>query len=285
MDLARIWRLEKPEVSFTNLIVTTAFSLLENPANLKLKGLKESLIQLLVNVERCSEIPVHSVLNILMKFDHLTSTIVGMIQMITNENKNTSNFVNEIFREIGKIDNEEFAADNNGAKLIGIFIEEISDKLPKVVMNYMSLLVPHLNVEFYPIRNAILTSISRVLVEIKDEGEKKDQLFDILLERLKDANAYTRSRDIQCWGYLCEHKSIPLSLLSQIVSGIVDRLQDKSALVRKSAVQFLITMLQYNPYGDVLEKAHFVEQLESIKKKIKDHIKKVLKILKKVKEK
>jgi condensin complex subunit 1 len=267
-DLARIWRLEKPEVSFTNLIVTGAFTLLENPANLKTKSLKELLLQLLVNVERCSEIPVHSVLNLIMKYDHLTSTMVSLIQMITNENNTSSTFVNDLFIEIGKFDNEEFAADNNGAKLLGIFIEEISDKVPKTILNFMSLLVSHLNIEFYPIRNAVLTAISRILVEIKDEGEKKDQFFDILLERLKDSNAYTRSRCIQCWGHLCENKSIPLSLLSQIVTGVVDRLQDKSALVRKSAIQFLITLLQYNPYGDVLEKAHFVEQLESIKKKI-----------------
>lgn len=125
-------------------------------------------------------------------------------------------------------------------------------------------------------RNGIIHAISRVIssVLVKDNSETsiktRDSLLGILQERLRDTNAYTRSKVIQCWGHLCKEKAVPLNVLPEIVDTIIGRLHDKSAFVRKAAVQFLITILEYNPYGHSLQKSHYQTKLNEAKNSLNE---------------
>lgn len=96
----------------------------------------------------------------------------------------------------------------------------------------------------------------------------KHALLEILIERGRDVSAYTRSRVLQVWGDLCEEHAISIGLWNEVVSVASGRLEDKSAMVRKSALNLLITMLQQNPFGPQLRVAAFEATLGKYKEKL-----------------
>lgn len=268
IDLPRIWKLCNPEEAFSNLIYMSCFSLLENPLNMKVKTLKTKLLKTIIGLHRMSDLPCSSITNLIMKHEHLTNPIVDLVSSIAQEIPK-SPFIVDLFKEIGSND---VSLDANGSKLLSGFIEEISGKIPSVVLDNLPLVVCHLNDELYQMRNAVITAISRILKVVKDDTKKRDELLEIMLERIKDVTGFTRSKTIQAWSYLSENGLIPLRILPEVVTEIVDRIQDKGAYVRKSAVQFLVTMLEYSPYGDSLQKTHFIQKLEDEKKKLESGV-------------
>jgi condensin complex subunit 1 len=281
-DLSRLWK-AKTEESFHNLFFGVAYKFCENPANLKDASLKDCIHQLLVVALRASKSNVQgvvsSVVDMIMKHEHVTPFFVDFIFLINkndsqDEEDNShqavySSFVNQIFMEIGSI--EDLNSDGAGTKHLSGFICDVSERLPRCILSNMSVLLPHLQSENYTIRNAILHALSRVVAQLPNSNDQvtaktRDQLLSILEERFRDVNAYTRSKVIQCWSYLCEEKAIPLKTLPVVVELVIGRLMDKSAFVRKSGVQFLMLILQFNPYGGELKLSHFKHSLEKWEK-------------------
>lgn len=139
-----------------------------------------------------------------------------------------------------------------------------------VVLQNMSILLPFLDAEPYLLRSSIVSSIANVLVHAKDDSDKKDEssntdeeasqgeekesstgghhskesftktresLLNILTERAHDVNSFTRAAVLKAWVILCESGSLPI-LRVQTAAGIaVDRLNDKTQIVRKAAMQ------------------------------------------------
>ena len=69
-------------------------------------------------------------------------------------------------------------------------------------------------------------------------------------EHIHDVNAFVRSRCLQIWQQLAIAKVIPVGrLVDSLLEKTCGRLQDKSSIVRKCAVQFLSVCLQGNPYS------------------------------------
>ncbi len=278
-DFSRLWK-GKTEEAFHNLFYGVAYKFCENPANLKDASLKDCILQLLVVALRASKNNVQgvvsSVVDMIMKHEHVSSLFVEFIVMINKDNEEEqshtaiySSFVNQIFVEIGSI--EDLNTDGTGTKLLSGFLCDVSERLPRVILANMSVLLPHLQSENYTIRNAILHGLSRVIHHLGNTNDTviaktRDQLLSILEERFRDVNAYTRSKVIQCWSYLCEHKTIPLKTLPGVIELVIGRLVDKSAFVRKSGVQFLLAILEYNPFGANLKLSYFKNGLEKWEK-------------------
>ena len=75
-------------------------------------------------------------------------------------------------------------------------------------------------------------------------------ILPTLQDHIHDVNAFVRSRCLQIWQQLAVAKAIPVGrLVDSLLVRVCGRLQDKSSIVRKSAVQFLSTCLQGNPYS------------------------------------
>lgn len=72
------------------------------------------------------------------------------------------------------------------------------------------------------------------------------------------------------WAELCEEHSISIGMWNEVVVVASGRLEDKSAIVRKSALNLLIMILQHNPFGPQLKEASFEATLEQYKKKLND---------------
>ena len=297
-DLPRLWKREKAEDAFIMLFFKIAFSFMENSENIKSEAVKQAVFKLIITSLQTTsdnmQTVVSSILHMIMTIEHMAHCIVDMIEMIvkntsssqdiTTDNNSTIGklFVSELFREIGRLENNELNMDSAGTKNLSLFITEMGDRVPQTVLANMSVVVSHLNDESYQIRNAVIQAISRiisnVLIPASQENNSRnttsenltkktrDQLLGILEERIQDINAYTRSKVIQCWSYLCEEKAIPLNILAKVVDFVTGRLYDKSAFVRKAAVHFLTSILESNPYGHELQLSVFKTKLEEHKK-------------------
>lgn len=64
-------------------------------------------------------------------------------------------------------------------------------------------------------------------------------------ERLHDMNAYVRSNTLKTWILLCEHQSIPLNYWSRLTKAVLERIKDKSVLVRKYSIQVQFTVISH----------------------------------------
>lgn len=78
---------------------------------------------------------------------------------------------------------------------------------------------------------------------------KRDECLENLEEHILDCNAYVRSKVLQTWQKLCCEGAIPLSRQNNLVKATVLRLEDKSANVRRQALQLLRAVLQSNPFA------------------------------------
>lgn len=291
-DLPKLWKKDRVEDAFTLLFFKISFSLMENHDNIKSTLIKESIFKLITNALQIPsdnlQTVVSSILHMIMNDEQMTNIVVELIDHIGKNTSRATNdscstveklFVSELFREIGSL---ELNNDTPGTKFLSQFISTIGEKVPTAILSNMSVVISHLNDESYNIRNAIIHAISRViptvLKQTSDENNSRnttsenltkktrDQLLTILEERVHDVNAYTRSKAIQCWCYLCEEKSIPLKILPKILETVLGRLYDKTSSVRKSAIHFLSTLLESNPYGADLKLAKFTEEATAAKR-------------------
>lgn len=94
--------------------------------------------------------------------------------------------------------------------------------------------------------------------------------MDILLERARDSNAYTRSKVLQTWATLCVESAVSIGHWNLVSSVAAGRLEDKGSLVRKSALQLLTTLLQFNPFGPSLRTGPFEATLDQYKEKLRE---------------
>lgn len=86
--------------------------------------------------------------------------------------------------------------------------------------------------------------------DLTDEQKKqRDECLDNLEDHILDCNAYVRSKVLQTWQRLCCEGAVPLARQGKLLACTALRLEDKSANVRKQALQLLRTLLQSNPFA------------------------------------
>ncbi|KAJ1401699.1 HEAT repeat associated with sister chromatid cohesion protein [Sesbania bispinosa] len=187
-----------------------------------------------------------------------------------------------LVREIGRTNPKDYVKDTVGAENVGRFLVELAERLPKLISTNIGILVPHFGGESYKIRNALVGVLGKLIAKaFKDvecgEGSSKSirlrtkqAMLEILLERCRDVSAYTRSRVLQVWAELCEEYAVSIGLWNEVAEVAAGRLEDKSAMVRKSALNLLIMMLQHNPFGPQLRVASFEATLDQYRKKLKE---------------
>lgn len=219
-----------------------------------------------------------SIMHLIHKYDYV---VTHMADAVAGAEKKYSDGILAIslIRDVGRTNPKEYVKDTAGAENIGRFLVELAERLPKLFSTNVGLLIPHFGGESYKIRNALVGVLGKLIVKAfcDIEGEQscksvrlrsKQAMLEILLERCRDVSAYTRSRVLQVWAELCEEHSVSIGLWNEVAAVAAGRLEDKSAIVRKSALQLLITMLQHNPFGPQLRVVSFEATLEQYKKKL-----------------
>ncbi|KAI8559174.1 hypothetical protein RHMOL_Rhmol04G0152700 [Rhododendron molle] len=283
INLSLLFGSSDPDENYLSFIVKNAFSMFENGSLLKDSETKDGLCRIIgtcatkyhYTAQSCA-----SILHLIHKYDfvitHLADAVAGAEKKYADGSLAIS-----LIREIGRANPKDYVKDTVGAENIGRFLVELADRLPKLLSANIGILVPHFGGESYKIRNALVGVLGKLVGKaFKDvEGEvsskcirlrTKQAMLEILVERCRDVSAYTRSRVLQVWAELCEEHSISIGLWNEVAAVAAGRLEDKSAIVRKSALNLLIMMLQHNPFGPQLRIASFEATLEQYKKKLSD---------------
>lgn len=91
----------------------------------------------------------------------------------------------------------------------------------------------------------------------EEQKEQRDDCLNSLDEHILDSNAYVRSKVLQTWQHLCCEGAVPLARYGNLLAATALRLEDKSANVRRQALQLLRALLQSNPFaGKVRTEIH-----------------------------
>ncbi|KAL2325982.1 hypothetical protein Fmac_025040 [Flemingia macrophylla] len=270
--------------SYLSFITKNAFSMFEDVTLLKDFDVKDALCRIIgacstkyhFTAQSCA-----SIVHLIHKYDfvvtHMADAVAGAEKKYAD-----GSLAMSLVREIGRTNPKDYVKDTVGAENVGRFLVELADRIPKLISANIGILVPHFGGESYKIRNALVAVLGKLIAKAfkdVDGGEvnsksirlrTKQAMLEILLERCRDVSAYTRSRVLQVWAELCEEHSISIGLWNEVVEVAAGRLEDKSAMVRKSALNLLIMMLQHNPFGPQLRLASFEATLDQYKRKLKE---------------
>lgn len=141
-------------------------------------------------------------------------------------------------------------------KHFSMFITEIGDLSPELALECLQMADEILNLEPYNIRNSLFGMMGNVIIgQMTGEGltdelrETRDELLDHLLQHVSDVNSYVRSKVLHIWSELETRHAIPLAWKLQVLQAAVERLEDKTATVRKNAITLLRLILESNPFS------------------------------------
>ncbi|XP_010312109.1 condensin-1 complex subunit CAP-D2 [Solanum lycopersicum] len=283
INLSMLFGSSDPDENYLSFIVKNAFSLFENAAVLKDSDTKDALTRIIGTcatkyhyaAQSCA-----SILHLVHKLDFAVSHLADAVAWAEKKYADGS-MASSLIREIGRTAPKDYVKDTVGAENVGRFLVELADRMPKLISTNIGLLIPHFGGESYKMRNALVGVLGKLVMKAFDDGEgevssksirlrTKQAMLEILLERCRDVSAYTRSRVLQVWAELCEEHSVSIGMWNEVAEVAAGRLEDKSAIVRKSALNLLIMMLQHNPFGPQLRAASFEATLEQYKKKLDD---------------
>ncbi|KAK9075874.1 hypothetical protein SSX86_004203 [Deinandra increscens subsp. villosa] len=283
INLSLLFGSSDPDENYLSFVVRNSLSMFENPTLLKDADVKEALCRVIGTcatkyhylAQSCA-----SILHLLHKHDFIVIHLADAAAWAEKKYSDGSLCIS-LIREIGRTNPKDYVKDTAGAENIGRFLVELADRLPKLISTNIGLLVPHFGGESYKIRNALVGVLGKLVAKAFNdiEGEvssksirlrTKHAMLEILLERARDVSAYTRSRVLQVWAELCEEHSITIGLWNEVAVVAAGRLEDKSAIVRKSALSLLIMMLQHNPFGPQLRIASFEATLKEYTKKLNE---------------
>ncbi|MCD7446306.1 hypothetical protein HAX54_000116 [Datura stramonium] len=283
INLSLLFGSSDPDENYLSFIVRNAFLIFENAAVLKDSETKDALTRIIGTcatkyhyaAQSCA-----SILHLVHKYDFAVSHLADAVAWAEKKYADGS-MASSLIREIGRTAPKDYVKDTVGAENVGRFLVELADRIPKLVSTNIGLLIPHFGGDSYKMRNALVGVLGKLVMKAFDDTEvevssksirlrTKQAMLEILLERCRDVSAYTRSRVLQVWAELCEEHSVSIGMWNEVAEVAAGRLEDKSAIVRKSALNLLIMMLQHNPFGPQLRAASFEATLEQYKKKLDD---------------
>ncbi|XP_066028149.1 condensin complex subunit 1 [Pocillopora verrucosa] len=279
LDVNRLWDPPIIEEEFVNLVTGCCYKFLENPTSVKNGTTKDLIFNLLgVMVKKYNYGLGISlkIVQLLQHFEHLVQPLAQAVQTFVDE-FSIKGVVSEVIREIGRMDPRDLSRDTSGTRAYADFLVELAGRVPSQIIPNISVLLCHLDGESYSMRNGILALMGEIVIKVLskedlDDAAKKlrDQLLDKMEDHIHDVNAYVRSKALHIWLELCKKEAIPLSRQPHLLELVINRLQDKSSIVRKNAIQLLKTFLICNPFGAQLPLDHLRQNLSKETEKLKE---------------
>lgn len=191
----------------------------------------------------------------------------------TGEDRGDYSLAGHVLRELARL-----AEEKTSGKCAAAFVEELSSKSPATCAAHLSTLTTDLldAAPAYSTRSASVIAVGRVLEadakcrqQHDDEGKKRllvndaarDAILQVLLDRRFDISHFVRAASLRAWASLVEKRALPISWQANVGRAAAgERLVDKSALVRRAALNLLVRLLEYNPYGATLDPVPFLTE-------------------------
>lgn len=273
-----LWSPPVLEEDFVNLLCNMCYKVMENPGINREGQLKSVIFHLLGKmISKYNHAIAGSLkfVQLLQYHEHLVAPLAEAVQIFMVE-YNVNNFLSEIIREVGRIQSQDAACDAASSRAFAAFLAEIARANPAAVKSNMHILISYLDGESYTMVNCVLTIMGEIILSVCKDGEEldrktrfmRDKFMDKLESHICDIHAYVRSKALQIWMRLSEHDAIPLQRKHKIVRLAKERLMDKTATVRKNAMQLLTAFLSNNPFAATLKLEELKASLEVENKKL-----------------
>lgn len=82
-----------------------------------------------------------------------------------------------------------------------------------------------------------------------DQKEVRDEMIEDLWNHMSDVSSYVRSKVLHVGNELKQRDAVPLAWILRFITTAIERLDDKTATVRKHAIALLRSYLESNPFG------------------------------------
>lgn len=242
-----------------------------------------------------------ALMDLMHSFEHMAAITAELCCLVVAEEDSfaVNRLAVELIREIGRLD---LTQDSKavGIKNVAPFVAELAALRPRLVLQHLSHILPHLQAEPYPLRSAIVTAISHVLqflgkqqqqqqgqdlentdsdeddqpqqAPVQDTTKTRTALLDLLTERVYDVSSFTRATVLKAWIRLCQTESIPKERIIAVTRLAMDRLQDKTVMTRKQSMQLLTLLLETNPFQGSLDPEPYREKLAELYDYVKTHM-------------
>jgi len=331
----RLWKVGVPDEDVINIPPRIAHQMLEGATGVIMRKAfcaDEALGILAAILDSYSSCCISTIVAALMDFlhsyEHAAPLVADLCCLVSETPKNK--LAVEILREMGRIECHSVGFDTgnkaSGIKNVAPFIEELAIRRPKIVMDNISLVLPHLDSEPYVIRSAVVNAIAHVVSRANESDVKKkisrysacspqrgsnflmneenssnneghsknnnsafilqeesydtgiqskqknrDALLDILIERAHDVSSFTRAAVLKSFAQLTESDSLPLDRVIPVTALAIDRLQDKTVMVRRSSLQLLTLLLENNPFMDSLDPIPYRQKIVELEKMLEEN--------------
>lgn len=238
-----------------------------------------------------------ALMDLMHSYEHMAALVSELCCMVSEQPVNR--LAVELLREFGRLDGSSDSK-ASGVKNVAGFLSALAVKRPRLVLQQMSHILPHLASESYPLRSAIVSSAASILeylgkqqqeepssvVDSDDEmaspapmdtAKSREALLDILAERVYDVSSFTRAAALKAWVSLVSSSTMPKERLLAVTKLALDRLQDKTVAVRKQSMLLLTTMLENNPFMGSLDPKPYHEKLKELYSYVKDNLPETIK--------
>lgn len=268
---SNLWKRGVPDENVISLPCRIAYQKLENSSGViaRKQASADMAMQMIASTVDSTDCNLNTVVSALVdmlhSYEHMAPLVAELCCLVKEEPENKLGLA--LLREIGSLDASTVSVSDTSGKASGIryvapFLNELAEKKPQLVLEHISLILPHLRSEPYQLRSAIVVTIGHLLsrcdsnvnegnddsnelgMTASEAGTKKKRLedlkaslYDILLEHAYDVSSYTRVAVMKTWATLIRAQSLPVDKLIPLTQLAIDRLLDKTVMVRRSAMQ------------------------------------------------
>ncbi|XP_030557471.1 condensin complex subunit 1 [Drosophila novamexicana] len=270
--LEKLWNPPVAEESFVTMLCDICYRTLELvPPRLDNRHIIDTIFQIFgIAIKRYNHaitFPAR-ILQILRSTEHAATAVASGI-LLLHEEYGISTVFSILMKDVVEaltLDTSDTAVSRNFSN----FLAEFSGIAPKLMIPHLSKLGDEmLDCESHVLRNCVLQIMGDAVVgeltseELDDDmKEARNEFLDNLLSHVNDISAHVRSKVLHIWHHLKEQHAIPLSFLIKVLREAVCRLEDKSSLVRKSAIQLIKAFLENNPYSGKLTLEELIKKHE-----------------------
>ena len=297
---SKFWKLGVADEEYVSIPTRISYQVLENVQRPKsMKQCSLDVVKATIKGGNNMSTVVAALMDLMHNFEHVSPLVAEMC----GEMKETS-LAEEMLRDISNLNCDGSKASINSTKNVSGFIPEIAKRKPEVARKYIALLIGLLDREPHQLRSNILVALGILAGAKEEqeedahddensdgdegggnddgEGSKNEEsseggvcppknyaktiesLLDVLTERAHDTSSFTRTAVLKTWGSLISSGNLPLDRVCPVAMLAIDRLQDKTVMVRRNALQMLTTCLEMNPFGSLLDPAPYAEKLEEL---------------------
>ncbi|KAK0094256.1 hypothetical protein PV326_011424 [Microctonus aethiopoides] len=272
LPLHKLWQPPIVEESFIMLIADICYKILENDKEIRQKQTRlviwqilGTLVQRYIHAITCAI----KIIQLVRMDDALAPILADGVVIMVKEN-NCPSFIAKIAHEI-----EENSLEEAEARNVSSFLEAIASSSVDLMLPILNNILEYLENDCYVLRNCGVSIIGSIILGLltgenltKDQKEKRDECLDELEGSMLDANTYVRSKVFQIWQKLCCEGAIPIARIPALLKAVTPHLSEKSATMRKQALQLLRVLLQCNPYNIKFGKEIFVKERDQTEKKL-----------------